>query len=152
MIDHCWIDRTWSCLSPASGSGSLAQWAAMKGNELLLNRQRHQRHKDGLPPFHPQRLFSINWPTLFFASKAPTSRKGSSLELSAAAAGARPTCAGICQADCGSTRRLRADQRSHTFSRLSALPITRPEGPSGKCFGHLFQRRTAFLLEHEFLI
>ena len=37
---------------------SLPQWAAMKGDELLLNRRR--RHKGGLLPFHPQRLFSIN--------------------------------------------------------------------------------------------
>jgi hypothetical protein len=41
----------------------LPQWAAMKGEELLLNRRRHQRHKDGRLPFHPQRLFSINWAT-----------------------------------------------------------------------------------------
>jgi hypothetical protein len=42
---------------------SLPQWAAMRGDELLLNRRRHQRHKGGLLPFHPQRLFSINWAT-----------------------------------------------------------------------------------------
>ena len=35
----------------------------MKGDELLLNRRRHKRHKDGLLPFAPRRLFSINWAT-----------------------------------------------------------------------------------------
>ena len=42
---------------------SLPQWATMKGDELLLNRRRHKRHKDGLLPFAPRRLFSINWAT-----------------------------------------------------------------------------------------
>jgi hypothetical protein len=41
----------------------LPQWAAVKDGELLLNRQRHRRHKDGLLPFRPQSLFSINWAT-----------------------------------------------------------------------------------------
>ena len=42
---------------------SLPQWATMKGDELLLNRRRHKRHKDGLLPFAPRLLFSINWAT-----------------------------------------------------------------------------------------
>ena len=42
---------------------SLPQWAAVKDGELLLNRRRHRRHKDGLLPFRPQSLFSINWAT-----------------------------------------------------------------------------------------
>src|SRR5262249_33352254 len=43
---------------------SLPQWAAVRSDgELLLNRKRHRRHKNGLLPFHPQRLFSINWAT-----------------------------------------------------------------------------------------
>jgi hypothetical protein len=43
---------------------SLPQWAAIRSDgELLLNRKRHKRHKNGLLPFHPQRLFSINWAT-----------------------------------------------------------------------------------------
>jgi hypothetical protein len=41
----------------------LPQWAAIKGDELLLNRRRHRRHKEGLLPFHPQPIFSINWAT-----------------------------------------------------------------------------------------
>ena len=42
----------------------LPQWAAVRSDgELLLNRKRHQRHRNGLLPFHPQRLFSINWAT-----------------------------------------------------------------------------------------
>jgi hypothetical protein len=42
---------------------SLPQWTTIKDGELLHNRGRHQRHKGGLLPFHPQRLFSINWAT-----------------------------------------------------------------------------------------
>ena len=42
---------------------SLPQWTTIKDGELLHNRRRHQRHKGGLLPFHPQRLFSINWAT-----------------------------------------------------------------------------------------
>ena len=42
---------------------SLPQWTTIKDGELLRNRRRHQRHKGGLLPFHPQRLFSINWAT-----------------------------------------------------------------------------------------
>src|SRR5262249_26822032 len=42
---------------------SLPQWAAMRGDELLLNRRRHKRHKDGFLPFAPRSLFSINWAT-----------------------------------------------------------------------------------------
>src|SRR5262249_37947956 len=43
---------------------SLPQWAAVRSDgELLLNRKRHQRHRNALLPFHPQRLFSINWAT-----------------------------------------------------------------------------------------
>ena len=43
---------------------SLPQWAAIgRDADLLLNRRRHRSHARGILPFHPHRLFSINWAT-----------------------------------------------------------------------------------------
>jgi hypothetical protein len=41
--------------------GSLPQWASVRGEKVILNREEHKRHQDARLKFDPRHICTVNW-------------------------------------------------------------------------------------------